>query len=397
MRMFAGYQEHPAAVNLPLLSDKELEGLTDSIRQIGLQEPILVLDGRILDGRNRAIACERAGVRLVTKTITTDDPFKVAWDRNAHRRHWDQGRRAAAWIAHNEAKVRWMKEQAKAQGDKGRSEEAKAGRVGRAASVQSRPTLAATKPRGDHTTRRASAKESGVSTGTMQKAESLATHDKEALGRVVRGESNLNQEYRRVMREAATLKIVTEPTPLPSGPFRVLVVDPPWAYTKRKDDGTHRAALTYPTMTTDEICAMGDSVDGGSGIKDVSHEDSILWLWTTNAFMRDAFVVLDAWGFREKTILTWAKNKMGTGDWLRGKTEHCILAIKGSPLVTLTNETTLLNGLVREHSRKPVEFYELVERLCPSPPGGRLEVFGRERRDGWVTWGAESEKFGGAA
>ena len=66
------------------------------------------------------------------------------------------------------------------------------------------------------------------------------------------------------------------------------------------------------------------------------------------------------------------------------------MSIKGKPIVQLTNQTTLLAGKVREHSRKPVEFYEMVEMLCP---GSKVEIFGREHRDGWVTWGAETEKF----
>ena len=60
--------------------------------------------------------------------------------------------------------------------------------------------------------------------------------------------------------------------------------------------------------------------------------------------MRFAFEVLDAWGFELKTILTWVKDRMGTGDWLRGQTEHCILAIRGKPTVTLTDQTTLLQA-----------------------------------------------------
>jgi N6-adenosine-specific RNA methylase IME4 len=64
---------------------------------------------------------------------------------------------------------------------------------------------------------------------------------------------------------------------------------------------------------------------------------------TTNHHMREAFGVLDAWGFEQKTILTWAKDKMGMGDWLRGKTEHCLLAVRGKPVVELKNQTTLLH------------------------------------------------------
>ena len=83
--------------------------------------------------------------------------------------------------------------------------------------------------------------------------------------------------------------------------------------------------------------------------------------------MREAFTALDAWGFTQKTILTWAKDRMGMGDWLRGQTEHCLMAVRGKPIVELTNQTTLLRGAVRGHSQKPIEFYDLVERLCPAP------------------------------
>jgi N6-adenosine-specific RNA methylase IME4 len=106
--------------------------------------------------------------------------------------------------------------------------------------------------------------------------------------------------------------------------------------------------------------------------------------------MRQAYQWRDAWGFTEKTILTWAKDRMGVGDWLRGQTEHCILAVRGRPIVTLTNQTTILHAPLREHSRKPDEFYRLVESLCP---GTRLEMFAREPRPGWAAWGAETEKF----
>ena len=170
----------------------------------------------------------------------------------------------------------------------------------------------------------------------------------------------------------------------PMGLYDVIVVDPPWTYTKRSEDATHRARTPYPDMTVEEICALP--------MVDRAKEDCILWLWTTNAFMRDAYTVLDAWGFNPKTILTWAKDRMGVGDWLRGQTEHCIMAIRGKPIVTLTNQTTLIHGPLREHSRKPDEFFAMVDTLCP---GIKLELFARERRKGWQSFGSEVDRFNG--
>ena len=88
--------------------------------------------------------------------------------------------------------------------------------------------------------------------------------------------------------------------------------------------------------------------------------------------------------------MTWAKDRVGTGRWLRGQTEQCLLLSRGQPVVTLGSQSTLLQGPVREHSRKPEEFYGLVESLCP---GRKLELFARQQRPGWEAWGAETDKF----
>lgn len=188
----------------------------------------------------------------------------------------------------------------------------------------------------------------------------------------------VRQEHKAVM--AAELR--AKPIPQVTGRFDVIVIDPPWLYEKRAEDITQRGQIDYPGMELDTIKALP--------VADRAEDNCILWCWTTNGFMRAALECLDAWGFKEKTILTWGKDRMGNGDWLRGKTEHCIMAVRGSPIVTLTNQTTLLPAPVREHSRKPDEFYALVETLCP---GTKLDMFAREAREGYVLWGAETEKF----
>mgnify|MGYP001566717098 CR=1 FL=1 len=173
-----------------------------------------------------------------------------------------------------------------------------------------------------------------------------------------------------------------KPLPRAVGRFDVIAIDPPWQYAKRAEDVTHRGRNPYPDMDIDAIKALPVAAR--------ANPDCILWLWTTNAFMREALGCLDAWGFEQKTILTWVKDRMGTGDWLRGQTEHCLMAVRGKPMVTLTNQTTALHAPLREHSRKPDEFFALVDALCP---GTKLEMFAREPRNGWQAWGAEPEAF----
>lgn len=197
--------------------------------------------------------------------------------------------------------------------------------------------------------------------------------------------STVHTEFKAVVqadRKADQIAKVEAASALPDGLFHVIAADPPWAYEKRAGDVTHRADCPYPTMTIQEIV--------GLAVAERAADDCVLWLWTTNAFMEQAYDVARAWGFEVKTILTWVKDRMGTGDWLRGQTEHCLMAVKGRPVVSLTNQTTVLHGKVREHSRKPDEFYALVESLCH---GRRCELFARESRDGWEAFGAEVGKF----
>jgi len=166
----------------------------------------------------------------------------------------------------------------------------------------------------------------------------------------------------------------------PSGTFDVIVIDPPWQYGTKYDPNGRRAANPYPEMSLEEIAKINLPASN----------DCILWLWTTHKFMRHSFDLLDQWGFRDVAIVTWVKDRMGLGSWLRSQSEFCIMAVKGSPKVNLTNQTTIINGALREHSRKPDEFYQFVDSLCI---GYKLDYFSREKRDGWVVFGNDTEKF----
>ena len=202
----------------------------------------------------------------------------------------------------------------------------------------------------------------------------------------------------------------------------MIVADPPWAYDLREEDGTHRGRTDYPTMKLWEISGLGKQV------QERAAKDAVLLLWTTNAFLANgaAATVVNAWGFTGKTVLTWGKRtddgldellagaklkwppkeraqlaaklrpilagrpRIGLGHYLRNSTEHCIIATRGTPLVDLGAEDTLLLAPRREHSRKPDEFFALVEKVFP---GSKLEMFSREARPGWAAWGAEPERF----
>jgi N6-adenosine-specific RNA methylase IME4 len=166
--------------------------------------------------------------------------------------------------------------------------------------------------------------------------------------------------YRRLknLRQAEVIRI--EKPPLPGrGPYNVISLDVPWPFDPSDPDPEGDGRRPYPTMTLDAIKALP--------VASLASPNAILWLWTTNFHMRAAYEVLDAWGFRHVTTLTWDKGRIGRGRWLREQTEHCLMAVCGKPTVTLTNQTTLIRERAREHSRKPDAFYDLVEALCPAP------------------------------
>ena len=134
----------------------------------------------------------------------------------------------------------------------------------------------------------------------------------------------------------------------------------------------------YAAMSLDEIRALP--------VESLAADDAVLWLWTPNTFLPDAFSVVSAWGFDYKVPLTWVKPHFGVGEWLRGQTEHCLFAVRGHPAVLGESEGTALGAETTGHSRKPEAFFEKVERMCP---GSKLELFARARRPGWTAWGLE--------
>ena len=162
----------------------------------------------------------------------------------------------------------------------------------------------------------------------------------------------------------------------PTGPFSIIVADPPWKH------GQRAAALSYRgmrTMSTKAICSLA--------VARIAAEDAILWLWISDAHLvKDAGLVLKAWGFEHKATLVWVKDRVDIGEWLQQQTELCLLAVRGTPVVKRWNATTVLMAKARDATGKPKEFYELVESYSS---GSKLDLFGCDRRAGWVSWSPE--------
>jgi N6-adenosine-specific RNA methylase IME4/ParB-like chromosome segregation protein Spo0J len=350
----------------------DIAGLAASMADLGLLHPIVIRpDNVLVAGERRLLAAKLLGWETIPVTVVhLDAVARGELAENEVRKDFTLSEAVAIKRALEPLEKVAAKERQAARGGKGRIASGKlpTAITGRAADK--------------------AAKATGMTRRTLEKAEAIvgaAEAEPEKFGKLLEqmdDTGRVNGVYRRLKIAKQAEAIRAEPPPLPgNGPYRVIVIDPPWPYEKRDEDPSHEGVRPYHSMSVEEICAVN--------VASIAHEDCILWLWVTNHHMREALELLDAWGFELKTILTWAKDRMGTGDWLRGQTEHCIMAVRGKPIVTLTNQTTLLHAPVRGHSVKPVEFYALVESLCPAPR--YADIFSRYRHnDRWDCHGDEA-------
>lgn len=175
--------------------------------------------------------------------------------------------------------------------------------------------------------------------------------------------------------------------------YGTVLADPPWQFTNRtgKMAPEHKRLNRYETMSLDEICAIPIA----EAVRDASH----LYLWVPNALLPEGLAVLKAWGFKYKTNLVWHKVRKdggpdgrGVGFYFRNTTELLLFGVRGK-LRTLQPGRTQVNFVStqkREHSRKPDEVYDLIERCSPGP---FLELFARGRRRGWDQWGNQVDDY----
>ena len=166
--------------------------------------------------------------------------------------------------------------------------------------------------------------------------------------------------------------------------YKTIYADPAWSEVgggkiKRGAD------RHYPVMKTKDIIKMKDMINK------VSEDNSHLYLWVTNTFLKDGFKVMEEWGYRYITTITWAKDRFGLGQYFRGQTEHCLFGVKGKiPYKILNGKrqqgTTLITAKRTKHSKKPDQMYEYIEKVSY---GNYLELFARNAREGWDSWGNE--------
>ncbi|MFZ2035419.1 MAG: MT-A70 family methyltransferase [Dehalococcoidales bacterium] len=184
---------------------------------------------------------------------------------------------------------------------------------------------------------------------------------------------------------AAAKKSLSREIPLPVKKYRTIVIDPPWPMGKiLRDSRPLQTDFDYPVMDTFEISMLP--------IESLSNPDGChIYLWTTQKFLPSALEDLKNWGVEYQCIMTWVKNVGFTPFSWMYSTEHCLFGHIGSlPLLRMGLRLDF-EAKVREHSRKPEVFYDLVREASPGP---RLDMFSREQHAGFDQYGNEVDKFG---
>lgn len=378
---------HDIASLFPMMVGQDFKDLIEDIRTNGLHEPVWLYEGKILDGRNRWLACEDLGIKADFREYEGDDPVGFVVSLNLKRRHLTESQRAmvGAKVANMkqgertdlEPSANWQKVSISEASDKLSVSERS---ICRAKNVQKDgvPELVQKVEQGEV---KVSVASNIATLPRDEQAEVVARGEKEILeaAKAIRSQKAVKrrEENERLRQDALAIQP-------PEGQYRCIVIDPPWPVTKLERDVRPNQVqeLDYPVMSLDEI--RETTIPAA--------EECLLYLWTTQRFLLEAHRILQAWDFKYLVMMVWHKpggfQPVGLPQY---NYELVLIGRRGGLGFNETRDFKLcFDAPRREHSRKPEAFYDLVRRVSPGP---RLDMFSRERRDGFEQFGVETDAF----
>jgi len=364
---------------VPPLTDKEYWDLFISIKENGVWTPLTVNSQRVLlDGHHRYKSCKEQGISEV-ETITKDFPSPLheklfVIQTNRKRRQLTAAQNVD--LAFKETEIESLIEQAQINFEAKNPQKGEKGFQ----PILSRNLEKIGEKRGviDIV-----AKKTGLSHDTVSKVKKIMDSAPEELKEKVRsGKTSINYAYKQITRAEEH----KETPKLPDGQYDVIYADPPWHYEFSVGHGTSEAH--YQVMTDDEL----------KELQIPAAKDAMLFLWVTNPKLEVGLSVLKKWGFEYKTMMTWVKDGIGTGHYIRARTEHILIGKKGDiplpqehtrPDSVLTDEEGNIIIKKSRHSEKPELVYNIIEEMYPNRT--YLELFARSRyNEKWTVWGLEA-------
>lgn len=380
-----GVTWHPYAELFPWIEGPAFEELKADIAANGVREPIVFLDGQILDGRNRYMAARDLGIEYPRVEYDGDDPLAFVISLNLKRRHLSEKQRAMV-----ASKLATMPQ--------GRpSEKAPIGAVTDAEAatllnVSERSVERAKAVRREGSPELIAAVEADkipLSTAAdiarLPEPEQrlIDLSDKKAVLKAAKEIRAERAETKRAARTEKLVELSNRNAPLPTDRrYPVIYADPPWQY-DFSPSNDRSVENHYPTMPIEDILAMD--------VASLATPDAMLFLWAPPSFIKKGIAVLEAWGFELASSMVWDKDRIGTGIYFRQQHEYLLLGKRGNPITPIpgTQPASVLRVPRAEHSAKPTEVYDIIERMYPGLPC--IELFSRSPRQGWDAWGNQAE------
>lgn len=382
-----GVTWHPYADLFPWIEGAAFDELKADIKKNGVLEPIVFLDGAVLDGRNRYMAARDLGIEYPRVEFDGPDALAFVIAKNLARRHLDSSQRAM--VAKRLETVKHggdRKQDASLHLDRSKAAEM--------LNVSARSIATAAKVMEQGAPELIQAVESGQV--SVSAAADVATLPKQEQAEIVaRGRKEILEAAKAIRAEEAVvrreerLEKIAEISKGNSGlatdvRYPIVYADPPWRYENPPMGGTNRSIENhYPTMTLEEICAMP--------VADLATDDAMLYLWATAPKLAECMQVIEAWGFEYRTNLVWDKEVIGMGYHARNQHEILLVAKRGNipPPEAGKQPSSVHREKRTEHSAKPAFYYEMIEAAYPQLP--KIELFCRSPRHGWAVWGNQSE------
>mgnify|MGYP006266980761 CR=1 FL=1 len=363
---------HPLCSMFPPMIQDDLNRLVLDIKENGLQEPIVIYDGMVLDGQNRMKACEFTGVQPRFVEYTGNNPLGFVVSKNMSRRHLNESQRAM--LGSRIAQIR--------QGDRSKNpgiRQSDAAEIFNVSEVSIRRAKVVLNSGDKDLVNRV---ESGNLPVTV--AAKIARLD-EGARKAVLADDRPEHAIKKHMRAEKEKELADNVRDLPNQAFGVIYADPPWRYVTISENGMDRSAENhYPTLDTDTICLLD--------VPSISAPDCILFLWATAPMLQDALRVMADWEFDYKTQFIWVKDRLGMGYWNRSRHEILLVGTKGNvPAPAMgTQWPSVIDAPLGAHSEKPELFLEMIEEYFPTVPKIELNRRGLPR-SGWSAWGLEVE------
>lgn len=380
-----GARWHPYADLFPWIEGDALAAFNADVKARGVVEPIVFLDGTVLDGRNRYMAARAAGIEYPAVDYLGDDPLGFVLAKNLTRRHLNESQRAM--VAGKLANLPPHRPARSAKPDD-KSVNLRTSDAATLLNVSPRSVEAARKVQREAEPEIVKAVEQGhlPVSAAAQAAKLPEEAQREIAETATAGKANaVRTVIKKRARSARETALAAKQKALPDKKYGVIYADPEWRFEVwSRETGLDRSADNhYPTSDAGLISARD--------VASIAADDCALFLWSTAPMQPEAFKVMADWGFTYKSQFIWDKDAVGTGYWNRNKHEVLLVGTRGDIPAPApgTQWDSVIHAPVGAHSAKPDTFAELIEAYFPNLPKIELNRRG-PARSGWDAWGNEA-------